>query len=599
MPRLSEEQGGKVKPAGHQQEFEHWQVAEVLRCASDAVYFIREYVMIQNPVKGAMKFDLFDYQENLINVYQNNRLSISLLSRQCGKTQTAAAFLLWWAIFKKDQRILIASKDQEGATDIMSRLWYSYEELPWWLKPGTRTNIVTRKEFDNGSSIFATATTKTSGRGKSNSLIYLDEFAFVPPGIGNEFWTSIYPTIATGGKCIITSTPNTDEDKFASIWFNAVMDETSDTWRDVFAERGKQPGSMHEVDENEDQDWDIEWENEETRQRYAYQEDDLELGDDETLEGFAGFHAHWTRIPNGRGGYRDESFKRQVLQSGLTEEEWMREFECAFVSGDSTLISSQKLATLRQVIRKPRFVDKWGMRWYSEVLPNRIYGVVLDPSEGLDHDDACIQVWEVPRMIQVAEWNSNQADQVEQAKMLRRTLKRIFMIQMNDPEHESGVQTYYSVERNGLGIGILNAIEYEDEQTFPGFLVDSTMTSVNVRGDGLSQAQANKWRGLLTSMSSKKRYATEFKNLVERNLFIPRSKHLASQLKTFVKTGQTYKAKEGSKDDIPMACILMCHLVDEIRYHEPDLDDLIRPDMSGYDEDDFDNPDNMALPPIL
>ena len=597
MPRLTEEQGGKVKPSGYKQEYEPWQIQEILKCASDAIYFTRKYVMIQNPVHGAMKFDLYDYQENLINVYQNNRLSIALLSRQCGKTQTAAAFLLWWAIFKDDQRILIASKDQEGASDIMSRLWYAYEELPWWLKPGSKTNIVTRKEFDNGSSIFATATTATSGRGKANSLIYLDEFAFVRPGIANEFWTSIYPTIATGGKCIITSTPNTDEDKFAQIWFNAKMDPTSDTWVDVFAERQKVAGSYDE--EDPDEEWDIEYETEESKLLYESKEDEDVFEDEEDLEGFAGFHAHWTKIPDGKGGFRDQKFRRQVQRAGLTDEEWLREFECAFVSGDSTLIAATKLATLKQVVRKPRFIDTWGMRWYTDIKPNQIYGVVLDPSEGVGADDSCIQVWEIPQMRQVAEWNSNLSDQVEQTKMLRRTLHRIFMIQMNDPEHTSGVQTYYSVERNGLGIGILNAIEMSDEKTFPGYLIDSTMTSVNARGSGMSTTDPNKWRGLLTNVTSKRRYCIELKNLIERNLFIPRSKHLASQLKTFVRSGQTYEAKEGAKDDIVMSCVLMAMLVDEVRFHEPDLDDLIRPDMDEYDPDDFDHPDNMAMLPMM
>ena len=125
------------------------------------------------------------------------------------------------------------------------------------------------------------------------------------------------------------------------------------------------------------------------------------------------------------------------------------------------------------------------------------------------------------------------------------------------------------------------------------------MTSVNVRGDGRSNGQPNKWRGLLTNVSSKKRYCIELKNLIERNLFIPRSKHLVSQLKTFIKSGGSYAAKEGSKDDIVMSCVLMSMLIDEVRLHEPDLDDLIRPDMDDYDPDDFDHPDNLPMLPIL
>ncbi len=117
-------------------------------------------------------------------------------------TATAAAFILWWAIFKDNQQILIASKDQDGAKEIMDRLWFAYEELPWWIKPGVKTDQVHTKKFDNNSRIRATATTRTSGRGKSNSLVYLDEFAFVRPGIADDFWTAIYPTLS----CLVGDT---------------------------------------------------------------------------------------------------------------------------------------------------------------------------------------------------------------------------------------------------------------------------------------------------------------------------------------------------------------------------------------------------------
>ena len=88
--------------------------------------------------------------------------------------------------------------------------------------------------------------------------------------------------------------------------------------------------------------------------------------------------------------------------------------------------------------------------------------------------------------------------------------------------------------------------------------------------------------------------------VIERNLFIPRSKHMVSQLKTFIKQGQSWAAKEGTKDDIVMSGVLMCHLIEELRYFEPDLDDLIRPNLEpDYDPDDEDHPHNMAYTPIV
>ena len=597
MNWFNEDSGVKYKPVGLKHQYTTEQALEIMRCTADPIYFIENYVYIEHPTRGPVIFDLFDFQRHLITTYNDNRRVVGLMSRQSGKTTTAGAYLLWWAIFKDNQTILVLSKDQEGANEIMERLWYAYEELPSWIKPGVKINQVKTKKFENNSRIRAIATTATSGRGKSNSLVYLDEFAFVRPSIANDFWASLYPTLATGGKCIMTSTPNTDEDKFAQIWLNASMSPLSEEWNDPM-----EPTRKQIVEKEEEEDYEILFENEESKLEFGLKEGVLELDEDETIAGFVGFHSHWTKVPDdtSSSGYRGDRFRKETLMSGVTQEEWLREFECGFISGDATLVSAIKLSNLRKCLRKPRFVDKWGCRWYEEILANGIYAVTLDPSEGVGHDDSCIQVWEIPYMVQVAEWNDNTADQTEQTKMLRRVLRRIYAIQQNDPDHDGRCDVYYSVERNTLGIGILQTIEYEDERTFPGFLIDSTPVSANVRGRHGLEKKIQAYRGLLTSPGSKYRYAIDFKNLIERNLFIPRSRHLISQLKTFVKKGQRgWTAKEGSKDDIVMSCVLMCHLIDELRFHEPDLDEFIRPDVGGYDPEDFDHPDNMSLPPIV
>ena len=100
----------------------------------------------------------------------------------------------------------------------MHRIRYAYEMCPDYIRCGVVSYNKGSIEFDNGSRIIAQATTENTGRGLSISLLYADEFAFVRPTIAKEFWTSISPTLATGGKAIITSTPNLDDDQFALIW---------------------------------------------------------------------------------------------------------------------------------------------------------------------------------------------------------------------------------------------------------------------------------------------------------------------------------------------------------------------------------------------
>jgi len=597
VPFITEADGGKIKPLNYHHEYSEHQTMELLRCVEDPIYFIRNYVKILHPTKGAMMFDLRDYQEDLINVYNDNLRTVSLLSRQTGKSTTAAAYLLWIVMFHELQEVLVLSKDKSGSLEIMTRLFYAYEEMPWWLKSGIASDQVHTKKFENGSKITALATTKSSGRGRSPSLIYIDELAFVAPNIAKEMWASILPSIATGGRAIITSTPNVDTDLFAQIWFNARMCSVSDVWddknlaRDIRSEDAEEYETIFESEDLKDDSRFMD---------YIPQAEQEDAEDEDKIE-FVGFYAKWTRAPDEvNGGFRGPKFKRQTLAAGTSLEVFLREYECSFVSGDATLISAQKLAILNKLVRPPKFIDRWGCRWFAEIKPNVGYAVAMDPSGGVGLDQAVIQVLEIPSLVQVAEWNDNNSDQREQALMLKRILKRLYIVQQNNPDHSGEVNIYYSVERNGLGIGILNIIEMEGEGTFPGWLLDSSETSINVRGESMGGGQMNKWRGLITTAGSKKRYCLEYKSVVERNLFTPRSVLLANEMKSFVKKGNSWAAKTGMNDDIVMSMVLALMLIDEIRFHEPGLEDYLRLNMDeDYHPDDPHDPDNMPFLPIL
>lgn len=136
-------------------------------------------------------------------------------------TTCAAAFLLWKAMFTPDATILITANKLVQALEIMDRIRYAYENLPDFIRAGITEYNKGTVAFDNGSKIVSRATSSDAGRGLSITLLYLDEFAFVPPNKAQEFWTSIQPVLSTGGSCIITSTPKSDEDQFAQIWKGA------------------------------------------------------------------------------------------------------------------------------------------------------------------------------------------------------------------------------------------------------------------------------------------------------------------------------------------------------------------------------------------
>ena len=200
------------------------QLREFALCADPVtgpIYFMDNFFYIQHPTKGRMLYHPFDYQRRLIDVYHRYRFSISMLPRQTGKSTSAAGYLLWYAMFVPDSTILVAAHKYTGSQEIMQRIRYAYESVPDHIRAGATNYNKGSIEFDNGSRIVSATTTENTGRGMSISLLYADEFAFVRPTIATEFWTSISPTLATGGKAIITSTPNSDEDQFALIWKGA------------------------------------------------------------------------------------------------------------------------------------------------------------------------------------------------------------------------------------------------------------------------------------------------------------------------------------------------------------------------------------------
>lgn len=219
--------GNLIKKAHSTSEYTPELIQELRKCASDPVHFIRNYVWLQHPKKGKMLFDLYDYQEELVRALQTERWTIALLARQMGKTQTISMFLLWFAMFVKDQTILIASKNNSHAMEIMDRIRFAYEELPHWLKAGCKYYNKHNIEFDNGSRIISQATTEKTGRGYSISKLYLDELAFINPNIQENMWASLAPTLSTGGSAIISSTPNGDTELFAHLWHGAKMKQNS------------------------------------------------------------------------------------------------------------------------------------------------------------------------------------------------------------------------------------------------------------------------------------------------------------------------------------------------------------------------------------
>lgn len=335
-----------IKKANTDVEMTYEQAQELLRCAKDPVYFIRKYVKIQHPTQGVQPFELYDYQEEMVRAYHRETYTVVLSARQTGKSSVASAFILWFAMFNFDKTILIASRSNEHAMELIQRIRFAYEHIPLWLKPGVVEDGWNKHNvsFDNKSRIISQATSGDTGRGYSISLLYLDEFAFVPANIQSEFWASIAPTLSTGGACIMTSTPNGDMDLFAEIW------------------RGAQVGK----------------------------------------NGFYPIRVYWDQPPG-----RDEKFREQEIGK-LGERRWMQEYECQFLSSDALLISSIFLARITTEIEniRPTHTVR-NVKFFENIKSGLTYLVGVDPATGTGEDFSVITVFEFPSLIQVAEYRSN------------------------------------------------------------------------------------------------------------------------------------------------------------------------------------------------
>lgn len=216
----------KLKRANVSIPYTQDQVDEFIRCQTDIIYFIRNYVKIVSLDHGLVFFDMYKYQEEMVTSFKNNRFTINLLARQMGKTTTVAAYLLYEAIFSKNIRIAVLANKGDTAREILSRIRSMFEDLPWFLKPGVVEWNKGSIELSNGSKILSAATSSSSIRGQSMNIIYLDELAFVENDV--EFFTSTYPVISAGKttKVIITSTPN-GMNLFYKLWTEAETGKNS------------------------------------------------------------------------------------------------------------------------------------------------------------------------------------------------------------------------------------------------------------------------------------------------------------------------------------------------------------------------------------
>ena len=272
-----------LKASGVEQEFTKEQVQEYIKCSQDPLHFVQNHVKIVTLDEGLVQFRPWDFQQDMLQKVHDNRFIICKFPRQTGKSTTIISYLLHYVLFNSDVRVAILANKQATAIELLSRLKIAYEHLPTWLQQGVEEWNKGSIELENGSKIIASATSSSAVRGGSFNMIFLDEFAYVPHGVAEEFFSSVYPTISSGKdtKVLIVSTPK-GLNMFYKLWVDA----------------------------------------ENKRNEYVPIE------------------VTWDQVPG-----RDAEWKKQTI-ANTSEEQFKVEFECDFVGSSNTLISTSKLKNM-------------------------------------------------------------------------------------------------------------------------------------------------------------------------------------------------------------------------------------------------------------
>ncbi len=272
-----------LKRANVSVEWTEEQIDEYTRCMKDPLYFIENYIRIVSLDEGLVPFKMYDFQKEMVGTFHKNRFTICKLPRQSGKSTTIIAYLLHYVLFNGNVNVAILANKAATARDLLGRLQLAYEHLPKWLQQGVMSWNKGSLELENGSKILASSTSASAVRGGSYNIIFLDEFAYVPSNVAEQFFSSVYPTISSGKttKVMIVSTPH-GMNMFYKLWTDA---------------------------ENE-------------RNTYVPIE------------------VHWSEVPG-----RDEEWKKETIKN-TSQSQFNTEFECEFLGSIDTLIAPYKLRTL-------------------------------------------------------------------------------------------------------------------------------------------------------------------------------------------------------------------------------------------------------------
>ena len=325
-----------LKRVGEKIEFDQNAALEWAKCSVDPVYFLETYGKIVSLDDGIVPFKLYNYQKKIIRAIKDNRLVLTKMFRQSGKSTTVAGFIAWYCLFNKNKVSMIMANKQRTAQEIFSRVQFIVSNCPKWLQQGVVEWNKTSFILENGSKVSCAATSADAVRGSSINLLLLDEFAFLKPNLADEFIASVFPTISSSkkSKMVIVSTPK-GMNHYWKLWTEA--------------QNGK--------------------------------------------NGFTTIETSWKEHPN-----RDQKWADEQLAI-LGPVKFSQEVECSFVGSSTTLIEGSKLQSLPVANPIERLLyNSDTLLQYTKPVKQHSYVMTVDVSRGADLDYSTFTIIDISTM---------------------------------------------------------------------------------------------------------------------------------------------------------------------------------------------------------
>lgn len=184
---------------------------EIAKCKQSFVHFLSHVKIVEPPTLnnpgGVIRMELWPHLVELIRALLSKDLIVVLKARQVGVSWLLAAYALWYALSHYGANVMLFSKGEAEAIELLAKCKRIFAQLPDYLKLKLSADSTVEMSFPvMASSIKAFAATETAGISYTASLVVCDEWDEHP--YADEQYLATKPTRDAGGQFVGAFTVN-------------------------------------------------------------------------------------------------------------------------------------------------------------------------------------------------------------------------------------------------------------------------------------------------------------------------------------------------------------------------------------------------------